>query len=57
MTAKLSATPRFEVRELGPRDFVIHDNVTKLDYDPHFTRKAAQRAADRRNARHLTREH
>lgn len=44
---------RFVVRQLGPRDFVAHDTVTQLDYDLTFTRKAAQRAADQRNAEQL----
>lgn len=43
--------PRFEVRELGPRCFVVDDTVTCLSYDMRFTRKAAQENADRRNAR------
>lgn len=45
----MAARPRFEVRELGPRDFVVHDNVSQLDYDLRFTRKAAQKDADQRN--------
>lgn len=47
----VTAHPRFEVRELGPRYFVVHDNVSQLDYDPSFTRKAVQGIADRRNGR------
>ena len=43
--------PRFEVRELDPRCFVVDDTVTQLSYDMSFTRKAAQKAADWRNAR------
>lgn len=49
MTAKTAPGPRFEVQELGPRFFVVHDNVSQLDYDVSATRKAAQDAADRRN--------
>ncbi|CQR59217.1 hypothetical protein [Streptomyces leeuwenhoekii] len=41
---------RFVVRELGPRCFVVDDTITALSYDMRFTREAAQRAADRRNA-------
>ena len=46
-----AASPRFEVHEHGPRNFSVHDNVSQLDFDFRFTRKAAQEAADRRNAR------
>lgn len=42
-------TERFVVDELGPRDFAVRDTATQLSYDPSFTRKAAQEAADRRN--------
>lgn len=42
--------PRFVVRELGPRCFVVDDTVTGFSYDMRFTRKAAQEAADRRAA-------
>ncbi|MET7975755.1 hypothetical protein ABZW44_22470 [Streptomyces mirabilis] len=48
-----TASPRFVVRELGPRCFVVDDTVTQLSYDMSFTRKAAQGAADRRNARNV----
>lgn len=41
---------RYTVRELGPLSFAVHDNVSQLDYDPCFTRRAAQNEADRRNA-------
>lgn len=44
--------PRFIVREHGPRDFYVHDTVSHLSYDPRFTRKGAQAAADRRNEAH-----
>lgn len=43
--------PRYMVRELGPRCFVVDDTVTAMSYDMRFTRKAAQEAADRRNKR------
>jgi hypothetical protein len=39
------------VQEFGPRDFAVYDTHTCLSYDPRFTRKAAQEAADRRNSR------
>ncbi len=42
---------RFQVQEFGPRDFWVYDTKTCLSYDPRFTRKAAQEAADHRNAR------
>jgi len=45
---------RFVVRELGPRCFVVDDTTTGLSYDMRFTRKVAQEAADRRNARQET---
>jgi hypothetical protein len=50
MTGQIAALPRFNVRQLGPRSFVVHDSVGQLDYDISFTRKVAQKAADRRNA-------
>ena len=51
MTTAATSAPRFAVRQLGPRCFVVDDSVTALSYDMRFTRKAAQDAADRRNAR------
>lgn len=51
MPAEPDTGPRFEVQELGPRFFVVHDNVSQLDYDASVTRRAAQAAADRRNER------
>lgn len=42
-------TPRFVVRELDPRCFVVDDTVSQLSYDMSFTRKAAQESADWRN--------
>ncbi|MGW2384379.1 hypothetical protein [Streptomyces sp. NPDC001658] len=50
MDHQTGETPRFEVQELGPLDFVVYDTVTGLSYDPRFTSRAAQEAADRRNA-------
>jgi hypothetical protein len=50
MNRQTPSNSRFTVRELGPRDFVIHDNVSQLDYGFFFTRKFAQEAADRRNS-------
>lgn len=44
------APTRFIVEEFGPRDFAVLDTATQISYDPRFTRKAAQDAADRRNA-------
>ncbi|WP_157865022.1 hypothetical protein [Streptomyces prasinopilosus] len=54
MTAPTESAPRFVVQESGPRDFYVYDTVSHLSYDPRFTRKAAQEAADRRNARQET---
>lgn len=42
--------PRFIVEEFGPRDYAVRDTATQRNYDARFTRKAAQEAADRRNA-------
>jgi hypothetical protein len=50
MTRQIAGRPRFVARQIGPRCFVAHDNVSELDYDMSFTREAAQRSADRRNA-------
>ncbi len=50
MPDQTSSAPRFVVQDLGPRDFAVYDTVTCLSYDPRFTRRAAQEAADRRNA-------
>lgn len=47
------SSPRFVVRELGPRCFAVDDTETALSYDMRFTRTAAQRAADRRNERQV----
>lgn len=44
-------SPRFVVDEFGPRDFAVRDTVSQLSYDICFTRKAAQDAANRRNAK------
>ena len=52
MTDKPNTGPRFVVQEFGSRDFAVYDTVSGLNYDPRFTRKAAQEAADRRNSRH-----
>lgn len=41
---------RFVVEEFGPHEFAVLDTVTQFSYDDRFTRKAAQEAADRRNA-------
>lgn len=46
-----TAAPRFVVRKLGPRCFVVDDTASCLSYDMRFTRRAAQEAADRRNGR------
>ncbi|MET9445008.1 hypothetical protein [Streptomyces sp. NPDC006610] len=46
--------PRFVVQEFGPRNFAVYDIVSGFNYDLRFTRKAAQKAADRRNARAAT---
>lgn len=43
--------PRFVVRQLGPRCFVVDDTKGYLSYDMRFTRKFAQADADRRNNR------
>lgn len=53
MNESTRGTPvlRFVVRELGPRCFVVEDTATTFSYDIRFTKKAAQEAADRRNAR------
>lgn len=51
MADQSTAAPRFVVQEFGPRDFAVYDTVTCLSYDPRFTRKAAEQAADRRNSK------
>lgn len=48
------APDRFVVDEFGPRDFAVRDTVTQISYHHRFTRKAAQEAADRRNAAKAT---
>lgn len=47
---ELPSSPRFVVQEFGPRYFAVYDTVTCLSYDPRFTRRVAQEAADRRNS-------
>lgn len=43
------APARFVVDEFGPRNFAVRDTATEISYDPRFTRKGAQQAADWRN--------
>jgi hypothetical protein len=45
-----TSTLRYVVRELDPRCYVVDDTTTTFSYDMRFTRRAAQEAADRRNA-------
>lgn len=50
-TSTSTLNQRFVVRELDPRRFVVDDTTTGLSYDMRFTRKAAEEAATRREAR------
>lgn len=48
--------PRFVVQELGPKDFCVFDTATGLSRYPCFTRRGAQKIADRKNAEHAAKE-
>ena len=48
--------PRFVVQELGPKDFCVFDTATGLSRHPCFTRRGAQKIADRKNAEQPTKE-
>jgi hypothetical protein len=51
LTTNPDPDPRFMVRQLGPKCFVVDDTKSYLSYDMRFTRKFAQADADRRNSR------
>ncbi|UPZ27656.1 hypothetical protein MUK60_07390 [Streptomyces sp. LRE541] len=48
--------PRFVVEKHGPRDYYVFDTVTCLSRYPSFTRRGAQKIADRKNAEHPARD-
>ncbi|MFL3869230.1 hypothetical protein LT966_21765 [Streptomyces griseobrunneus] len=54
MTSKSSEQPRFAVEEHGRRSFYVFDTATGLSRYPSFTRRGAQKTADRKNAEHAT---
>ncbi|MET4670810.1 hypothetical protein [Streptomyces sp. PvR018] len=52
MTDKSSEEPRFVVEQHGRRSFYVFDRGTGLSRYPSFTRRGAQKIADRKNAEH-----
>jgi hypothetical protein len=54
MTSKSSEQPRFVVEEHGRRSFYVYDKTTGLSRCPSFTRRGAQKIADRKNAEHTS---
>lgn len=47
---------RFVVEKLGPGSYYVFDTATGLSRHPSFTRRGAQKIADRKNADHGARE-
>lgn len=47
---------RFVVQELGRKDFCVYDTKTGLSRYPCFTRRGAQKIADRKNAEQAAKE-
>lgn len=56
MTAPVESVPRFVVEKHGPGAYYVFDTVTCLSRHPSFTRRGAQKVADRKNADHRARE-
>ncbi|WP_186343707.1 hypothetical protein [Streptomyces sp. CFMR 7] len=54
MTDKSSEQPRFVVEQHGRSSFYVFDRATGLSRYPCFTRRGAQKTADRKNAEHTT---
>lgn len=52
MTSKSIEQPRFAVERHGPCSFYVYDKSTGLSRYPSFTRRGAQKIADRKNAEH-----
>ncbi|WP_420032250.1 hypothetical protein ACN2WE_05150 [Streptomyces sp. cg28] len=50
MENRTEISPRFVVEKLGPRAYYVYDTVTCLSRYPSFTRRGAQKVADRKNA-------
>ncbi|MET9055262.1 hypothetical protein ABZW50_29355 [Streptomyces bacillaris] len=48
--SKSSEQPRFVVEEHGRRSFYVFDKTTGVSRYPSFTRRGAQKTADRKNA-------
>ncbi|MDH6610291.1 hypothetical protein M2164_005926 [Streptomyces sp. SAI-208] len=55
-TASTPSRQRFVVEKLGPGSYYVFDTATGLSRHPSFTRRGAQKIADRKNADHSTRE-
>lgn len=52
MTSKSSEQPRFVVEQHGRCSFYVFDRATGVSRYPSFTRRGAQKIADRKNAEH-----
>ncbi|MFW3477412.1 hypothetical protein [Streptomyces microflavus] len=50
MASKSSEQPRFVVEEHGRCSFYVYDKTTGMSRYPSFTRRGAQKIADRKNA-------
>ncbi|CAM5389846.1 hypothetical protein STENM36S_06377 [Streptomyces tendae] len=48
--------PRFVVEKHGPGSFYVFDTASGLSRHPSFTRRGAQKIADRKNAEQATKE-
>ena len=54
--ASTPSSQRFVVERHGPGSYYVFDTATGLSRHPSFTRRGAQKIADRKNADHSTRE-
>ncbi|MEV4041443.1 hypothetical protein [Streptomyces sp. NPDC049744] len=52
----VSTQPRFVVEKHGPGAYYVFDTATWVSRHPSFTRRAAQKIADRKNAEQATKE-
>ncbi|WP_159107497.1 hypothetical protein [Streptomyces rubrogriseus] len=52
----IPAQPRFVVEKHGPGAYYVFDTATGVSRHPSFTRRAAQKIADRKNAEQPAKE-
>ena len=55
-TASAPSGQRFVVEQHGPGAYYVYDTATGVSRHPSFTRRGAQKIADRKTADHRTRE-